>query len=82
MSERELLAELRSYISKAVDEIEKLRKSNQELNAQIASLKESGSESVGTSDLQITPDQDSEDLREKIQQFINSIDSYLESTAD
>jgi len=79
MNERELLEELRAYVVQAVSEIERLRRNNKELMSQINSLKISGESSNGSG--LIENGHDSEELKEKIQHFMDTIDAFLESPA-
>jgi len=79
MNERELLEELRSYVAQAVTEIERLRRTNSELMTKINSLEVKGAASNGSG--LIEDGKDSEELKEKIQHFMDTIDAFLESPA-
>lgn len=72
-SEQESLAHLRDYVSKAVDEIVRLRAQNTALARRLSQL-ESG---PSGSPIELAGTSDPEELRATIQGFIDSIDTYL-----
>jgi hypothetical protein len=72
-TERESLTHLRDYVSKAVDEIVRLRAQNTALARRLSQL-ESGSNS---SSIELVGTADPEELRTTISGFIDAIDRYL-----
>ena len=80
MNERELLEELRSYVAQAVTEIERLRRTNSELMSKINSLEVKGASEQGSG--LIEDEHDAEELKEKIQHFMDTIDAFLESPTE
>ncbi len=78
MGEHEILVELRSYVGRAVEELDKLRKLNAELMRENEEFKlQGGSRSIAES-LNLDGLESSAELKEKIQGFMESIDAYLE----
>jgi hypothetical protein len=72
-TERESLAHLRDYVSKAVDEIVRLRAQNTALARRLSQLESS----PGGSSIELAGTADPEELRTTISGFIDAIDRHL-----
>lgn len=77
-SDRESLSQLRDYVTKAVDEIVRLRAQNTSLARRLANIEsDSGDGSVTIDGIS-----DPEELRATISGFIDAIDRHLEALDD
>ncbi len=71
------LRRLRDRVSKAAEELERLRQENDALQARVHELEEEAGRDTDSTVVAI--DEDPEDVREKVNEFIEIIDEYLES---
>lgn len=76
--EKESLAALRDYVSKAVDEVVRLRAQNKALARRLSQLESDG----GGGEINVGGISDPEELRSTITGFIDSIDRYLSDDLD
>lgn len=77
-NEQESLAALREYVSKAVDEIVRLRAQNKALARRLSQLESK----QGAAAIDLAGADDPEELRATISGFIDAIDRYITETAD
>ena len=77
-SELESLTALREYVSKAVDEIVRLRAQNTALARRLSDIEDSG----GSGNFNIAGATSPDELRARITGFIDAIDRYLSEEDD